>query len=199
MQKIENYINGELIAPASGEYLDNYEAATGEVYSLIPQSNQADLESAVSAARAAQKDWAEMPSEQRSTLLLKLADAIDDASDELARAEAIDNGKPITFAKAVDSYRSAANIRFFANAATQFASESHSMGSVGVNYTLREPYRYCGLYISVESSSLLIYLENCTGFGHRQLCDCQTFRSHADDCVPILKIMYSGRYTKRRN
>lgn len=155
MQKIENYINGELLAPNSGEYLDNFEPATGSVYSKIPQSNADDLELAVAAAEAAKKDWANMPSEQRSNLLLKLADAIDAASDDLAKAEAIDNGKPISFAKAVDSYRSAANIRFFANAATQFASECHSMGNVGVNYTLRDPI---GIVGCISPWNLPLYL-----------------------------------------
>lgn len=155
MQRIENYINGELKAPTSGEYLDNVEPATGLVYSMIPQSNADDLELAVAAAEAAKKDWANMPAEQRSNLLLKLADAIDAASDDLAKAEAIDNGKPISFAKAVDSYRSAANIRFFANAATQFASECHSMGNLGVNYTLRDPI---GIVGCISPWNLPLYL-----------------------------------------
>ena len=155
MQTIENYINGELVAPSSGEYLDNYEPATGQVYSQIPQSNQQDLEKAVSAAEAVKTEWAEMAAEERANLLLKLADAIEAASEELARAEAIDNGKPVTFARAVDSYRSAANIRFFANAATQFASESHSMGAVGVNYTLRDPI---GIVGCISPWNLPLYL-----------------------------------------
>ena len=155
MQKIENYIDGELVAPQAAEYIDNYEPATGQVYSLIPQSTEADLELAVAAAERAKKSWAEMSAEVRSTLLLKLADAIDGASEELAKAEAIDNGKPINFAKAVDCYRSAANIRFFANAATQFSSESHSMGSVGVNYTLRDPV---GIVGCISPWNLPLYL-----------------------------------------
>ena len=155
MQKIQNYINGELVAPVDGEYLDNYEPATGQVYSQIPQSTNNDLELAVAAAEAAKKEWADMAAEDRSNLLIKLADAIDGASDELAKAEAIDNGKPITFAKHVDAYRSAANIRFFANAATQFASESHSMGNVGVNYTLRDPI---GIVGCISPWNLPLYL-----------------------------------------
>lgn len=155
MQTIENYINGELVAPSSGEYLDNYEPATGQVYSQIPQSNQQDLEEAVLAAETAKTEWAEMAAEERANLLLKLADAIEVAGDELAKAEAIDNGKPVTFARAVDSYRSAANIRFFANAATQFASESHSMGPVGVNYTLRDPI---GIVGCISPWNLPLYL-----------------------------------------
>ena len=155
MQKLQNYINGELVDPVEGKYLDNYEPATGQVYSQIPESTGKDLELAVAAAEAAKKEWAEMSAEDRSNLLSKLADAIDAASDELAKAEAIDNGKPITFAKHVDAYRSAANIRFFANAATQFASESHSMGSVGVNYTLRDPI---GIVGCISPWNLPLYL-----------------------------------------
>ena len=155
MQKIKNYINGELLAPINDNYLDNFEPATGKIYSLIPESDQDDLELAVKAAEQAQKDWADMSSENRSILLMKLADAIENASDELARAEAIDNGKPISAARAVDCYRSAANIRFFANTATQFSSECHDMGAVGVNYTLRQPI---GIVGCISPWNLPLYL-----------------------------------------
>ncbi len=144
MQKIENYIDGEFTPPANGQYLDNVEPATGRVYSLIPESNIDDLNRAIEAAEAAFPAWAAMPSEDRSRLLMKIADAVEAASDQLAEAEAIDNGKPVSFAKAVDSYRASANVRFFANACTQFASESHSMGQAGVNYTLRDPIGVVG-------------------------------------------------------
>ncbi|MGX5175157.1 aldehyde dehydrogenase [Aliikangiella sp. IMCC44653] len=153
--KIENYINGQLIAPLGEGYMDNVEPATGLVYSKIPLSNETDLEVAVKAAKNAFPSWSAMPAEERSRLLIKLADAIEAASDELAKAEAIDNGKPIGFAKAVDCYRSAANIRFFANAATQFASESHAMGEVGVNYTLRDPI---GIVGCISPWNLPLYL-----------------------------------------
>ena len=155
MQKIKNYINGELVEPKNLRYLDNYEPATGKVYSLIPESDNDDLELAVSSAEKAKKSWADTSSEERSNLLMKLADAIESASEELARAEAIDNGKPISFARAVDSYRSAANIRFFANAATQFSSECHDMGNVGVNYTLRQPI---GIVGCISPWNLPLYL-----------------------------------------
>lgn len=155
MQKIQNYINGELVTPVNGKYLDNYEPATGKVYSLIPESDASDLQLAVSAAKDAQLEWANLASEQRSILLMKLADAIEQASEELAKAEAIDNGKPVSFARAVDSYRSAANIRFFANAATQFSSESHDMGNVGINYTLRQPI---GIVGCISPWNLPLYL-----------------------------------------
>ena len=76
MQTIQNYINGELVAPVNQNYLDNYEPATGEIYSQLPESDTDDLELAVKAASSAQNEWANMPAEQRSIVLMKLADAI---------------------------------------------------------------------------------------------------------------------------
>lgn len=144
MQLIENYINGEFCKPNSDNYMDNVEPATGKVYSKIPESDATDLARAVDAAKQAFPKWAATSLEERSRILMKIADAVEGASEELAKAEAIDNGKPVTFAKAVDSYRASANIRFFANACTQFASESHGMGSLAVNYTLRDPIGVVG-------------------------------------------------------
>lgn len=139
MIEIQNYINGELKAPSQGQYLDDYEPATGQVYAQCPDSGLEDLDLAISAAEQTQKEWANTPAEHRSAVLTRLADLIDANADELARAEAIDNGKPITFAKNVDIYRAAANIRFFAQAVTQFSSESHAMENTAINYTLRDP------------------------------------------------------------
>ncbi|WP_251358253.1 aldehyde dehydrogenase [Kangiella sp. TOML190] len=144
MQKIHNYINGEIVAPAAGNYLDNVEPATGQIYSLIANSDEQDLEQAVAAAEAAKNHWGNSSLEKRAEILCRLADLIDANADELAKAEAVDNGKAITFAKAVDIYRSSANIRFFAHAATQFSSESHAMGDVAINYTLRDPIGIVG-------------------------------------------------------
>ena len=55
MEKILNYINGELVAPTNGKYLDNYNPSNGEVYSLIPDSEKQDIDNAVAAAKEAFK------------------------------------------------------------------------------------------------------------------------------------------------
>ncbi|NVJ67149.1 MAG: aldehyde dehydrogenase [Gammaproteobacteria bacterium] len=144
MQQIENYINGKIVAPTAGNYIDNVEPATGKIYSQIANSDEQDLELAIQAAEAAQEAWANTSLEKRAEILCRLADLIDANADELAKAEAIDNGKAITFAKAVDIYRSSANIRFFAHATTQFSSESHAMGNLAINYTLRDPIGIVG-------------------------------------------------------
>ena len=153
--KIKNYIDGQLIAPISKNYLDNTEPATGQCYSLLPDSDKEDLEIAVTAAQKAQSHWANTSNEHRAAILNKLADLIDINADELAKAEAIDNGKPISLAKDVDIYRSAANIRFFAQAGTQFSSESHAMQDIAINYTLRDPI---GIVGCISPWNLPLYL-----------------------------------------
>ena len=139
MQMLENYIGGELVEPIQGKYIDNVEPSTGKIYSQTPDSTAEDLERAVEAATKAQPAWAGLSLEERATILTKVANTIDDHSNELAKAEAVDNGKPFSLAKSVDIYRSSANIRFFAQAITQFSSESHAMGNDAINYTLRDP------------------------------------------------------------
>lgn len=155
MQKIKNYINGELIEPHNGQFLDNIEPATGKSYSLIPDSDATDLKLAVASAQKAQNAWANTSAEKRATILTRLADLIDTHADQLAQAESIDNGKPITLAKNVDIYRAAANIRFFAHAITQFANESHAMENTAINYTLRDPV---GLVGCISPWNLPLYL-----------------------------------------
>ncbi len=155
LNKIQNYINGALIDPIDGDYLDNHEPATGLVYALTPESNQKDLERAVDAAEQAFPAWANTPAELKAKVLNRLADLIEEHQDELAKAEAIDNGKPISLAKQVDIYRAAANIRFFAQACTQFSSESHAMENLAINYTLRDPL---GVVACISPWNLPLYL-----------------------------------------
>ena len=155
MQMLKNYIGGQLVEPSRGQYIDNVEPATGKVYSQIPESTEVDLELAVGAAEKAQPNWASLSLEKRAEILHKVADAIDDHSNELAKAEAVDNGKPFSLAKNVDIYRASSNIRFFAQAITQFSSESHAMGDEAINYTLRDPI---GIVGCISPWNLPLYL-----------------------------------------
>ncbi len=139
-----NYIDGELLPPESGEYLDNINPATAEVFSKIPKSARADLDKAVKSANKAKQSWANLDVETRSEYMRKISQGILDNLDELAAAECEDNGKPLWLAKAVDIPRAASNFHFFADAITQFSSEAHSMQSVAINYTLRRPLGVVG-------------------------------------------------------
>ena len=108
MQKIQNYINGELVAPQSNQYIDNINPATGKVYSYIPDSDERDVELAVSAALKAFPRWSAMSSEKRSGLLIKLSELISHHLERFAIAESIDNGKPVWLARQVDIPRAVA-------------------------------------------------------------------------------------------
>jgi aminomuconate-semialdehyde/2-hydroxymuconate-6-semialdehyde dehydrogenase len=144
MERLANYIDGELVAPASSLYIENYNPAEGKVYSFIPDSDNRDVESAAQAARRAFKDWSEMNADKRCAILLRVADLIDRDLDKLAVAESVDNGKPVKLAKSLDIPRASANIRFYAQAAIHFASEAHITGVEAVNYTLRVPSGVAG-------------------------------------------------------
>lgn len=144
MNKILNYINGELIEPRSKSYLENYNPAEGKPYSLVPDSDAQDVQLAVEAAQRAFSAWSAMPVEKRSAILQKIADLIDRDLDQLALAESADQGKPVKLAKVVDIPRASANMRFFATGAIHFSSEAHVTGQEAINYTTRTPVGIAG-------------------------------------------------------
>ena len=155
MEKILNYINGELVEPTSGNYLDNYNPSNGKVYSLIPDSEELDINNAVLAAKEAFKTWSTKPKQERSDILMKLADTIEKYSVELIKAESKDNGKPETLAAHVDIPRAPANIRFFAGAILHNSSSMHEMDGMAINYTLRQPV---GVAACISPWNLPLYL-----------------------------------------
>ena len=144
MQKIKNYINGQLIEPIDKLYIDNYNPATGKVYSLIPDSDEKDVAMATEAALAAFPQWSNTSKEVRSRILLKIAELIEQNLERLAIAESIDNGKPVALAKMIDIPRAASNFHFYATAILHYASESHAMEDTAINYTLRSPVGVAG-------------------------------------------------------
>jgi aminomuconate-semialdehyde/2-hydroxymuconate-6-semialdehyde dehydrogenase len=144
MQTIFNYINGTMVEPVSGNYIDNHEPATGQVYSKIPDSDERDIEMATAAAKAAFPAWSALPVAKRSEVMLRIAELIEENLDMLAKAESRDNGKPLWLAKSVDIPRARENFHFFATGILHFASESHSTADNVINYTLRKPVGVAG-------------------------------------------------------
>jgi aminomuconate-semialdehyde/2-hydroxymuconate-6-semialdehyde dehydrogenase len=155
MEKILNYINGKLVEPISKKYIDNYNPSTGVVYSLIPDSDKSDIDNAVKAAKIAFLKWSKTPKQERSDILMKLADTIEKYSDELVKAESKDNGKPESLAARIDIPRAPANIRFFAGAILHDSSHAHEMDGIAINYTLREPL---GVAACISPWNLPLYL-----------------------------------------
>ena len=144
MFHIQNYINGELVSPVDGLYLENFNPAKGEVYSFIPDSNEKDVELAVMAAKNASKAWGETSKEERSNVLIKISHLINEKLEALAMAESIDNGKPFKLAKTVDIPRAAANFYFYATAILHEHNEAHINDVSSINYTLRQPIGVAG-------------------------------------------------------
>ncbi|MGJ3236547.1 aldehyde dehydrogenase [Marivirga sp.] len=154
MEKIANYINGELIAPKSSQYMDDVNPATAEVFAQIPLSNDKDLQYAIDAAEKAFPVWSNLSVKERANYLNKISKLINENLDELAKAESQDTGKPVQLAQTVDIPRASANMEFFAHAITQFSSESHA-GINSINYTLRKPL---GVVACISPWNLPLYL-----------------------------------------
>ena len=155
MEKLQNYVNGAYCEPAGAAYIDNYEPATGKVYSLIPNSDERDVQAAVDAAEKAFPVWSSMSAEERGAILTRVSQGIELRMDEFVAAESRDNGKPLTLAAHVDIPRAVSNFHFFATAILHFASESHYMEGVGVNYTIRKPI---GIVGCISPWNLPLYL-----------------------------------------
>ena len=111
--KILNYIKGKFNEPISSEWMDNFSPSTGEVIGSIPLSGDADVRSAIAAAKSALPEWSSLDPSDRALWLDKIADCLEEKFEEIAHLESMDTGKPISLARSVDARRSVSNFRFF--------------------------------------------------------------------------------------
>ena len=155
METLANFINGQFSDPNSGNYLDVFEPATGQVYAKVPDSNEDDINTAIEAAEKAFYDWSVTSSEERSGFLHKIADGIETRLDELAEYESRDTGKPLSLAKTVDIPRAVTNFRFFANLVLEHETEEILDGQGSVNRIIRQPL---GIVGCISPWNLPLYL-----------------------------------------
>jgi 1-pyrroline dehydrogenase len=137
-------IGGEFADAASGETMEVIAPATGETIAEVPRCSEEDVDRAVEAARAALPDWLEKTPKERSELLHKLADVIDENAEELAQLESVNVGKPLIASRDEMPF-SADNLRFFAGAARNL--EGKAAGEYIEGYTSmirREPIGIVG-------------------------------------------------------
>ena len=116
VKSYQQFIGGEWVDAASGETLTVENPANEQTVARVPASGQEDVDRAVTAAATAFESWQKTTPQERMTLLLKLAEIVDQNADELARLESSQTGKPLNVA-AVDMPAIADNLRFFAGAA----------------------------------------------------------------------------------
>jgi 1-pyrroline dehydrogenase len=142
--RYQNFVGGKWVDAAEGATAEILNPATGETIGEVPQGSQADVDRAVEAAKAALPEWLETTPGERAEMLLKLADAIDANTEELAQLESQNVGKPLP-ASRDEMPVSSDNIRFFAGAGRML--EGRSTGEYMRGYTSmirREPIGVVG-------------------------------------------------------
>ncbi len=184
VMRLQNYIDGQLVDPASDDWLDNYEPATGQVYSQVPDSSQQDIDRAVQAAIGAGAAWAGASPEERADVLFRVADGIDNHTEELVRLESQDNGKPQWLARSVDIPRCARNLRHFAATVIGQSSQSHPMPGA-INYTLRQPLGVVGIISPWNLPLYLFTWKIAPASGEWELRDRKTIRGNPHDRLPF--------------
>jgi len=142
MTELENFIGGEFVAGT--RQFDDHDPVTGLVHARVHEADADAVDRAVRAARAALAGpWGRMGTAERSALLFKVADRINERFDEFLRAEIADTGKPVTLASHLDIPRGAANFKIFAdtvkNVATEFFETMQPDGTEAFNYAIRRP------------------------------------------------------------
>ncbi len=149
-----NYISGKFIEPDTGEWLEDFSPATGEVIALVPKSGQNDINMAVDAAKKALPSWSSLTNIDRANWLDKIADKLETKYEEIARLESKDTGKPISLAREVDAYRSVKNFRFFADMIRNLDIEIFDMEDA----TNRVIYKPVGVGALITPWNLPLYL-----------------------------------------
>ena len=142
----ENFIGGEWVAPKSGEYFDNISPVDGDVLTKIPRSNEEDVELAVAAAKEGFKSFKHTSVIERSTMLNKIADAIEGNIEALALAETLDNGKTIRETLNADLPLVIDHFRYFASV---IRGESGSISDLDENTISQEIYEPLGVVAQI--------------------------------------------------
>ncbi len=142
----ENFIGGEWIAPKSGEYFDNISPVDGDVLTRIPRSNEEDVELAIQAAKTAFESFKKTSVIERSTMLNKVADAIEANLEALAIAETFDNGKTIRETLNADIPLVVDHFRYFASV---IRAESGTVADLDENTVSQEVYEPYGVVAQI--------------------------------------------------
>lgn len=144
MEKIKNLIDGKLIEPVDGGYLDNYDPSTGQAYSQVPASNQKDVDLAVQAATKAFPIWSQMPAYERAQAMRKLIQLVRENQEELSQIESKDVGKTITQAGQAEIPRAVMSMDFFTDSISQKVDDAFFSDNNALNISQRIPLGVVG-------------------------------------------------------
>lgn len=143
-QPMLHFIDGAYHPSADGGEFETLDPTTGLAYAMVHEAGRADVDRAVAAAKAALKGpWGRMSTTERSALLVRLAERINERFDEFLVAECLDTGKPHSLARHIDIPRGAANFQVFADLIRSVPTECFRMetpdGAGALNYGVRVP------------------------------------------------------------
>lgn len=144
MIRIPHWINGAPATPASGNWLDVHEPATGRIHGHVADGCAKDVDRAVQAAQTAFPAWSALQPATRADWMRRLAAGIERRLPEFAAAESRDNGKPVHIAAAVDIPRSILNLRWFAGAVEHLRESQTSTSNSITHTTARKPLGVVG-------------------------------------------------------
>jgi aldehyde dehydrogenase len=145
--RYDNFIGGHWVPPAKGEYAENVTPATGEPFTEVPKSTPEDVELALDAAHAARVAWGETSTIERSKILNRIADAIEDHLEPLSVAESWENGKPVRETLSADIPLAADHFRYFASVIRAEEGSISELDRNTVAYHFREPLGVVGQII----------------------------------------------------
>ncbi|MDO6562054.1 aldehyde dehydrogenase family protein [Amphritea sp. 1_MG-2023] len=146
-ERYENYIGGEWVAPVNGQYFDNVSPVNGKPFCQIPRSDADDINLALDAAHAAEAAWGKTSVAERSNILLRIADRIEQNLELLAVAETWDNGKAVRETLAADVPLCVDHFRYYAGC---IRAQEGSIGEIDektVSYQFHEPLGVVGQII----------------------------------------------------
>jgi aldehyde dehydrogenase (NAD+) len=143
------YINGQWVPSASGKTFETVNPSSGETLAIVSEAESEDIDLAVKAARKAfdEGTWTKISAAERSRLIYKLADLIEDNAEELAQLESLDNGKPYRETSAVDIPLAVEHFRYFAGWSTKIVGQTIPVQGDFFNYTRHEPVGVVGQII----------------------------------------------------
>lgn len=146
-EQYENFIGGGWVPPVKGEYFDNVSPVNGEVFCRIPRSSEEDINLALDAAHSARESWGKTSVTDRSNILLKIADRIEENLELLAVAETWDNGKAIRETLNADIPLAADHFRYFAGCLRAQEGSTAELDEHTVAYHFHEPLGVVGQII----------------------------------------------------
>lgn len=145
--RYDNFIGGQWVAPVEGRYFDNLSPVTGQKVCEIARSQAADIELALDAAHRAKDAWGRTSPTERSNMLLKIADRMEEKLALLALVETIDNGKPIRETTAADVPLAIDHFRYFAGCLRAQEGSIAEIDHDTIAYHFHEPLGVVGQII----------------------------------------------------